>query len=129
MKIGLASALAAIASLGIYSTVRAQDYANFPDPELGFQKYKNLLAECMSDAGRKLGDRRLESLLQDEVDFDFGISAGAPSALDTPKNFSPSSVVQEGLRYRDIARLVAAQPNRIYGIHKSLSDNVERIQL
>ena len=129
MKIVLASALAAIASLGIYSTVRAQDYANCPDPELGFQKYKNLLAECMSDAGRKLGDRRLESLLQDEVDFDFGISAGAPSAPDKPKNFSPSSVVQEGLRYRDIARLVAAQPNRIYGIHKSLSDNVERIQL
>ena len=54
MKIGLASALAAIASLGIYSTARAQDYANCPDPELGFQKYKNLLAECMSDADANL---------------------------------------------------------------------------
>jgi|GEM_PF-263753 len=129
MRIVKATALAAVTSIGIYTTVRAQDYASCPDPDLGFQKYKNLLAECMSDAGHNLSDRRLDRLLQDEVEFDFGVMLEAPEALEAASNFSQSSLVQEGLKYRDITRLVAAQPNRIYGIHKSLSDNIERIQL
>ena len=53
MSIVKVMALAAVASIGIYTTARAQDYAGCPDADLEFQKYKNLLAECMSDAGHK----------------------------------------------------------------------------
>ena len=129
MRIIKVTALAAVASIGICTTVRAQDYASCPDPDLGFQKYKNLLAECMADAGRKLSAKRLDGLLQDEVEFDFGVMVETPEALEAASNFSQSSVVQEGLKYQDITRLVVVQPNRIYGIHKSLSDNIEKIQL
>ena len=129
MRIVKATALAAVASIGIHTTVRAQDYVSCPDADLGFQKYKNLLAECMADSGHKLSAKRLEGLLQDEVEFDFGVMVETPEALEEAGNLSQSSVVQEGSKYQDITRLVAAQPNRIYGIHKSLSDNIERIQL
>ena len=129
MKIFSATAIAVIASLSIFTTAKAQEYSSCPDPNMRFQEYKTKLTDCMSDAGRKLSQRRLDRLLQDEVNFTFGITVEALPAANTAQNFSQLSVTQEGLKYRDITRLVAAQPNRIYGIHKSLLDNIERLQL
>ena len=129
MNIFYATTVAVIASLSITTIASAQEYSSCPDPNMGFQEYKTKLADCMSDAGRKLSQRRLDRLLQDEVNFTFGITVEALPAANTEKNFSQLSVMQEGLKYRNITRLVAAQPNRIYGIHKSLLDNIERLQL
>ena len=129
MKIVYAITVAVVASLSIPTIATAQEYSSCPDPNMGFQEYKTQLADCMSDAGRKISNQRLDRLLQDEVNFTFGITVEALPAPNTAKNFSQLSVMQEGLKYRDIARLVAAQPNRIYGIHKSLLDNIEKMQL
>ena len=40
MGIVKATALAAVASIGIYTTVRAQDYASCPDADLDFRNIK-----------------------------------------------------------------------------------------
>lgn len=129
MKIFFAVAVVVITSLNIPTTVKAQDYAGCPSPDLSFQEYKTQLTDCMSDAGRKISNRRLDRLVQDEVNFTFNLTSGALPASDTAQNFSQLSVMQKGLNYRDIGRLVAAQPNRIFGIHKSLSDNIETMRL
>ena len=129
MKIIFATALAAIASLGVSSTVHSQEYAGCPEPSLGFQEYKNQLADCMSERGRKLGNRRLDSLLEAPVEFNFGVTFDAVPAPNEASRFSDSAITQEGLKYRDIGRLVAAQPDSIFGIHKTLVENLRKYQL
>ena len=129
MKIIFATALATIASLGVSSTVHSQEYAGCPEPSLGFQEYKNQLADCMLERGRKLGNRRLDSLLEAPVEFNFGVTFDAVPAPNEASRFSDSAITQEGLKYRDIGRLVAAQPDSIFGIHKTLVENLRKYQL
>ncbi|MAK10575.1 MAG: hypothetical protein CBC43_001560 [Rhizobiales bacterium TMED83] len=129
MKIIFATALAAIASLGVSSTVHSQEYAGCPEPDLGFQEYKTQLADCMSDGGRKLGNRRLDRLLEAPVEFNLGVTFDAVPAPNEASRFSKSAITQEGLRYRDIGRLVVAQPDSIFGIHTTLVENLRKYQL
>ena len=129
MKIIFATALAAIASLGVSSTVHSQEYAGCPEPDLGFQEYKTQLADCMSDGGRKLGNRRLDRLLEAPVEFNLGVTFDAVPAPNEASRFSKSAITQEGLRYRDMGRLVVAQPDSIFGIHTTLVENLRKYQL
>ncbi|HBW84619.1 MAG TPA: hypothetical protein DEF79_11330, partial [Gammaproteobacteria bacterium] len=124
-----AAAIAVIIMFSVSSTVQAKEYLSCPEPNLGFQEYKNQLATCMSDAGHVIEQKRLDMLLEAPVKFNFGVTFDAFPASNGADRFSNSAITQEGSKHRDIGRLVASQPDSIFGIHKTLVENLKKYQL